>query len=285
MATPAVHVEGLTYRYPGRSRPAVEGMSFTVQRGEAFGFLGPSGAGKTTAQRAILGLVDGWRGHIEILGRDRRAWDRELYDHVGVSFELPVGYPRLTAREDLTHFANLHRRPSRDVAALLEAVGLAAVVDQPVGTYSKGMRMRLNLARALLHEPEVLFLDEPTAGLDPVHAADVRALLRSEQARGATLFVTTHDMTTAEEVCDRVAFVVDGRIVASDAPRTLRLAHGKRRVRIEYRTADGLATVTMPLAVVTQGLAELPDGADVETVHTTEASLDAVFRMVTGQAL
>ncbi|WP_420826254.1 ABC transporter ATP-binding protein [Egibacter rhizosphaerae] len=281
----AIEVADLAYRYPRAEALAVDGMTFAVEPGEVFGFLGPSGAGKTTAQRAVLGLVDGWEGRIRLLDRDRRWWGRDLHDRIGVSFELPVGYPRLTAREDLTHFANLHRRAGRGVADVLGAVGLGDAADEPVGSFSKGMRARLNLARAIQHEPELLFLDEPTSGLDPVNAAEVRALVHAEQARGATIFLTTHDMATAASVCDRVAFVVGGRIVACDTPRALQLDHGERRLRVEYRVGGEVHVAALSLEEAARQLAGLPEGAIVETVHTTEASLDDVFRAVTGHAL
>jgi fluoroquinolone transport system ATP-binding protein len=285
-AGPAVVVDGLRFGYPGSSRAVLDGMGFTVRRGEVFGFLGPSGAGKTTTQHAILGLVTGWQGRIEVLGRDRGDWGRELFDRIGVAFERPAGYPRLTGREDLAHFANLHRTTPRDLDDLLATVGLAAAAGLPVGTYSKGMRVRLNLARALLHQPELLFLDEPTAGLDPVNAEVVRDLIREEQRRGRTVFLTTHDMVTADQVCDRVAFVVDGRIVACDDPRTLRLQHADHQVRVEYRTAAGaVRSTTFPVADAPDELATISRAGSVETIHTTEASLADVFARVTGRAL
>ena len=282
----AIRVENLRYAYPGRSAPAVDALTFDVGRGEVFGFLGPNGAGKTTTQRAVLGLLDGWSGRIDVLGRDRRRWGRDLYDRVGVAFELPVGYPRLTGREDLTHFSHLHAVPCRAIDDLLAAVGLTAAADVPVGNYSKGMRLRLNLARALLHEPDLLFLDEPTSGLDPVNATAVRALVRAERASGRTVFLTTHDMVTAAALCDRVAFLVDGRIAACGTPRDLRLAHGgQRRLVVEYRTDAGLESASFPLGDAPPELVALLRSGRVETVHTTEASLEDVFVAVTGRPL
>jgi fluoroquinolone transport system ATP-binding protein len=281
MTAPSLRVEDLRYTYPGSATPAVDGMSFTVGTGEVFGFLGPSGAGKTTTQRAIIGLLDGWTGEIDLLGKPRRDWGREVYDRIGVAFELPVGYPRLTAREDLTHFANLHDRGSAEVVGLLERVGLSDAVDVAVGSYSKGMRIRLNLARALLHDPDLLFLDEPTAGLDPVNAASVRQLILDERGHGRSVFVTTHDMATAA-VCDRVAFVVDGRIVACDDPRALQLTHGTRRLRVEHRVDGELQVLDLPLDEPSPKLLDLLRSGRVETVHTTEADLADVFERVTG---
>ncbi|MBW3603571.1 MAG: ABC transporter ATP-binding protein [Actinobacteria bacterium] len=215
-------------------------MAFTVGQGQIFGFLGPSGAGKTTTQQIIIGLREGWRGSVRLFGRELRRWSGDLYDQIGVSFELPAGYVRLTVREDLAHFAMLHGTAPLDIDELLGAVGLTAARDQLVGALSKGMRVRLNLARALLHRPRLLFLDEPTSGLDPVTARSIRAVIAEERDRGATVFLTTHDMVTADTLCDRVAFVVDGRIAACDRPRTLKLGDRARQIRVEYRDGADL---------------------------------------------
>lgn len=164
---------------------------------------------------------------------------------------------------------------------------LGSAADRLVGEFSKGMRMRLNLARALVHRPRVLFLDEPTSGMDPVHANLVRDLVRSQVAQGRTVFLTTHDMATAEQLCDRVGFMVGGRLAAVDTPRNFRLAHGKPCVLVEYRDAGVVRHKEFPLA----GIGEAPAFAallreyPVETVHTREASLDDVFVAVTGGRL
>lgn len=282
---PAIEVRDLTYTYAGAATPAVDDMAFAVERGEIFGFLGPSGAGKTTTQQIIIGLRRGWTGGVRLLGRDLGRWGGELYDRIGVSFELPAGYVRLTVGEDLEHFANLHGTAPRDVDELLDGVGLTAARDRAVGALSKGMRVRLNLARAMLHRPQVLFLDEPTGGLDPVTARSIRAAIAAERDRGATIFLTTHDMTTADDLCDRIAFVVDGRIVACDRPRALKLGNRSRQIRVEYRDGTGLRTRLFDVDATDGALARLLTTAHIETVHTTEASLDDVFVEVTGRAL
>lgn len=280
-----IDVADLDFTYPGADRPAVHRMDFAVAPGEIFGFLGPSGAGKTTTQQIIIGLLGGWRGRVTVLGTDVRGWGRDLYDRIGVSFELPAGYARLTVREDLAHFALLHGTPPRDADELLTAVGLADAAGHAVGTLSKGMRVRLNLARALLHRPQVLFLDEPTSGLDPVTARAIRDVIARERDRGATVFLTTHDMLTADALCDRVAFVVDGHIAACDRPRTLKLTSRPRQIRVEYRDGDELRERTFELGRTDHALGDLLEQVDVETVHTTEASLDDVFVEVTGRRL
>ncbi len=280
-----IRVRDLAFTYPGSGRPAIERMSFEVARGEVFGFLGPSGAGKTTTQRVLIGLLEGWAGEVEVLGHDRRSWGNGLYDRIGVAFELPVGYPRLTGREDLAHFANLHAGDRRDIDQLLESVGLSEVADAPVGSYSKGMRGRLNLARALLHAPDILFADEPTAGLDPVNTGMVRDHLLEQKRQGRTVVLTTHDMETATAVCDRVAFIVDGRIVACDRPRAFQLAHARPELRVDYRTDEGVASARFPLGTAPPDLVALLASDSVEAVHTSEATLGEVFAEVTGRRL
>lgn len=285
MTAPVIAVDGLHYRYPRADRPAVHDMAFTVAPGEIFGFLGPSGAGKTTTQQILIGLLDRWQGTVELFGERPDRWGPQLYDKIGVSFELPAGYTRLSVREDLGHFAMLHGTPPRDIDDLLTAIGLAEAADRPVGALSKGMRVRLNLARSLLHGPALLFLDEPTSGLDPVTARSIRDLIVAERERGATVFLTTHDMVTADALCDRVAFVVDGHIAACDAPRALKLRAGPRRVVVEHRTNGRLRSETFTVGTPDPRLAELLASPGVETVHTTEASLDDVFVDITGRPL
>ena len=285
MSDRVIEVRDLHYTYPGAALPAVHDMTFDVGRGEIFGFLGPSGAGKTTTQQVLIGLVRGWQGTVRLFGATPATLGPDLYDRIGVSFELPAGYTRLTVREDLAHFALLHATTPREPDELLAAVGLAGATDQAVGTLSKGMRVRLNLARALAHRPELLFLDEPTSGLDPVTARSIRDLIGAERQRGVTVFLTTHDMATADALCDRVAFVVDGRIVACDAPRALRLSAGPRRLRVEYREGDDLRSQVFDVGEADPQLLRLLTSPDVETVHTTEATLDDVFVQVTGRRL
>ena len=281
-----IRVEELRFRFAGAARDAVDGISFEVGEGEVFGFLGPNGAGKSTTQHVLTGQLGGYRGQAEVLGRSLAQWRSDLYQRIGVGFELPAYFPKLTARENLAAFAGLYRGATLTPLAALELVGLAEVADQRPTTFSKGMKMRLNLARALLHRPDVLFLDEPTAGLDPNHAAQVHEVIRARAAAGNTVFLTTHDMDTVDQLCDRVAFLLDGRIRAIDTPRALRLAHGQPRVCVESRSDGQLRTSEFPLTVPTDPalLALLRDAA-VETIHTREATLRDVFIAVTGGRL
>ena len=285
---PVIAVSELTYTYPKTTEPAVRGMDFTVAPGEIFGFLGPSGAGKSTTQKLLIGLLRGHGGRMLVWGRDPLDWGSDYYQRIGVSFELPNHYLKLTGAENLQFFASLYDGATQDPRTLLEAVGLADAADTRVGKYSKGMQMRLTFARALLNDPELIFLDEPTSGLDPVNARRVKDMVLELKDRGRTVFLTTHDMATADELCDRVAFVVDGRIVALDAPTELKIARSRRLVRVEYRAPEGtLQTAEFPM----DGLADDADfhsvlrSHHVETIHSREASLDEVFVDVTGRSL
>lgn len=286
--TDVISVAGLTFTYPKATEPAVRGMDFSVGRGEIFGFLGPSGAGKSTTQKLLIGLLRGHGGQASVWGRDPLDWGPDYYQRVGVSFELPNHYQKLTGLENLTFFRSLYDGPTADPMELLDSVGLSDAASTRVGKYSKGMQMRLTFARSLINNPELLFLDEPTSGLDPVNARKVKDIILGLKAGGRTIFLTTHDMSTADELCDRVAFVVDGAIVALDTPAELKIARSQRRVCVQYRTGTGILD-TEEFAM--DGLADDPAfhavlrDHHVETIHSREASLDDVFVEVTGRQL
>jgi fluoroquinolone transport system ATP-binding protein len=282
-----IHVAGLGYRYPGAAEPAIEGLGFDVAPGEVFGFLGPSGAGKSTTQRILIGLLRGYAGQVEVFGRPPADWGGDYYERIGVAFELPNHFLKLSARENLRYFARLYQRETLDPVAVLAELGLEADADLRVGAFSKGMKVRLSLARALLHQPELLFLDEPTAGLDPVNARRVKDLIRRQSEGGKSVFLTTHDMAVADQLCDRVAFLVDGRIRALDSPRAFRLRHGAPRVRVEFRADGQLAAREFPLAGLADEAAflDLLRGGQVQTLHSLEATLEDVFVAVTGREL
>jgi fluoroquinolone transport system ATP-binding protein len=288
VTTEVIRVRGLTFTYPKSTEPAVRGMDFSVARGEIFGFLGPSGAGKSTTQKLLIGLLRGHGGDAAVWGKDPLAWGPDYYQRVGVSFELPNHYQKLSGLENLRFFASLYDVDTLDPMELLDAVGLAGDANTRVGKYSKGMQMRLTFARSLINDPELLFLDEPTSGLDPVNARKVKNIVLDLKARGRTIFLTTHDMSTADELCDRVAFVVDGEIAALDTPAELKIARSERVVRVEYRGNNG-ALETAEFGF--DGLADDPTfravlrDHHVETIHSREASLDDVFVEVTGRRL
>ncbi len=280
-------VQDVTFTYARAAAPAISGLDFMIERGEVFGFLGPSGAGKSTTQKILIGLLKGYGGRISILGRDLTRWGADYYERIGVSFELPNHFLKLTALENLTYFGALYRQPTRPPQALLELVGLGDDGHMLVGQFSKGMKSRLNVARALLHSPEVLFLDEPTAGLDPLNARRIKDLIKAQQQAGTTIFLTTHNMAVAEELCDRVAFIVDGSIALIDTPRALKLQHGQALVQVEYLQDGQVARQTFPLERLGDNRAflDLLRCAPIQTIHTQEATLEDIFIRVTGRSL
>jgi fluoroquinolone transport system ATP-binding protein len=280
---PVIDVENLSFTYPRTHAPVLAGISFSVARGEVFGLLGPSGAGKSTTQRILMGLLRGFEGSAEVLGRPVGDGGRDFYEHIGVSFELPSLYLRLTALENLKLFAAFFNRKTRDPMEILGLVDLQEAARQRVESFSKGMKMRLNLARALLHDPELLFLDEPTTGQDPARARTTRQLIKRLREDGRTIFLTTHNMAEAEETCDRVAFLANGIIPVMGKPAELKRAYGQKVVEVSIEAERGIETLTFPM----QGLAgndefmALIATGKVVSIHSKEASLDDVFIAVT----
>ncbi len=282
-----IEVDNLRFSYPGAGRAAVDGLRFEIDRGEVFGFLGPNGAGKSTTQKILIGLLREYEGTVSVLGTRLSEWGPDFYEHIGVAFEFPNHYLKLTGLENLTYFGALYSEGTNTPEELLDWVDLADAADVPVSQYSKGMQSRLSIARSLLNDPEMLFLDEPTTGLDPVSARRIKDLIRRQREAGKTVFLTTHDMTAAHDLCDRVAFIVDGQIVLVDAPRSLELEYGDRRVRVEYLEDGRAETREFPLdgLGVEDGFLDLIRNADLQRIHTLEATLEDVFIRVTGRRL
>ncbi len=230
----AVHTEGLSRRFDGVT--ALDGLDLAVPTGSIFGFLGPNGAGKTTTIRLLLGLLEPSAGNAAVLGRDVRSESQEIREQVGVLLESDGLYERLTARQNLDFFARVARlskgeRDSR-IRALLEEIDLWDRRDDPVADFSRGMKQKLALARAFLHRPSLLFLDEPTAGLDTPTAVGLRSELVSlAREEGVTVFLTTHNLLEAERVCDRVAVIRQGKLLAEGPPESIRRG-GKRKLEV-----------------------------------------------------
>jgi len=282
-----IDVEHLQFTYHGAKRPAVRGLNFKIRQGEIFGFLGPSGAGKSTTQKILIGLLDGYQGRVSVLERELSAWDASLYEKIGVSFEFPNHYLKLTALENLAYFRALYDHPTEEPETLLAWVGLEQDARTPVGEFSKGMKNRLNVARSLLHRPELLFMDEPTTGLDPVNARNIKDLILAQKKAGRTIFLTTHNMSVAEELCDRLAFIVDGEIKLIDEPTKLKIQYGQPMVRVEYTNGAERQSRQFPLTGLGDDPAfiQLLRNQTIETIHTQEASLEDIFIRVTGRGL
>ena len=227
----AIEAQNLTRDYNGLR--AVDSISFEVQPGEVFGFLGPNGAGKTTTIRMLTGQLRPTAGMARVMGCDVVTQRDALKPQIGVVFEYQNIYERLSARDNLLFAARLYGVPKARVEAVLKQVGLAERARDRVKKYSNGMKQRLLVARALLHQPKVLFLDEPTRGLDPNVARDIRAFVADLARQGVTIFLTTHYMEEADRLSNRVAILHEGKIVALDTPAQLKAAHGGAQTTLE----------------------------------------------------
>ncbi len=284
-----IQAKDLTFTYPGTSQEVLHGLDFAIGEGEIFGFLGPSGAGKSTTQNILIGLLKAYGGRIEVMGRELREWGPGYYEHIGVSFELPNHYLKLTAVENLAHFQSLYSSHTLPPMQVIEWVGLQEDANKKVEEFSKGMKIRLNIARSLIHQPKVLFLDEPTSGLDPVNARKIKDLILEVRRQGTTVFVTTHDMWVADELCDRVAFITAGNISVVDTPKALKKQYGRRQVQVEYLNgAREMQQQEFPLDELgdNEAFFKLLKAANrLETIHTQETTLENIFIEVTGQEL
>ena len=237
MANTAISAKDLRYSYGDNL--AVDGISFDVVEGEVFGFLGPNGAGKSTTVRLLTGQLTPQAGTAELLGMDIVSERKKAQQEMGISYESTNLYEQLNAVENLNLFARLYKVADFDAIALLERVGLSGREKEHVANYSKGMKQRLMMARALVSRPRLLFLDEPTDGLDPVSTQTIHALIETATREGTAVFLTTHDMVEADKLSDRVAFIHEGRIVALDTPAALKQRFGMRALKVEVRLANG----------------------------------------------
>ena len=281
----SIVAEQLTYAYGDRT--AVDRISFQVGDGEIFAYLGPNGAGKSTTVKILTGQLRPKAGSATLLGMDIVRETNKVQQQIGVAFETTNLYGQMSAIENLSLFARLYGVKA-DVNALLERVGLGTRGKDRVDGFSKGMKQRLMVARALVNRPRILFLDEPTAGLDPVSAESIRSLILETRANGTTVFLTTHDMVEADKISDRVAFIDQGKIVALDTPHRLKQQYGKRLLRVEIERANGqyeTREITLDTDDTSEALKRLFDGEKVITVHSAEATLEDIFIQITGRGL
>lgn len=288
MAVPAVEVVDLvrTYRTGKGWRPsgpevtALQGLSLVIPQGEVHGLLGPNGAGKTTLCRVLSTSLLPTSGAASVLGHDVVTETNTVRPLIGIVYGGERGlYYRLTARQNLRYWSALYKLSDgaaiRRTQMLLDRVGLADKADIPVETFSRGMKQRLHLARGLVGDPSLVLLDEPTTGMDPVAARDVRALVEELRAEGRTVLMTTHDMAEAEEVCDRVTLIDDGRVIATETPRGLaRLATQALRVEADDVADDIVEQVRGIKGVVAVEVRDGVMSARVDGEETSAAVLD-----------
>ncbi len=280
-----ITVKNLSYTYPKSKTATLRSLNFEIDRGEIFGFLGPSGAGKSTTQKVLYKILRNYEGDVTIDGKLLNDWGKDYFEKIGVGFELPNHYLKLTGRENLSLFASFYKAEKiRQTKELFQIVGLEDAIDKRVDQYSKGMKMRLNYIRAIMHDPDILFFDEPTAGLDPNNAQKIKQHILELKAAGKTIFVTTHDMATADELCDRVSFIVDGMIRLTETPAILKNKHGKHLVKVELKNGNASEFPVAQLGVNPEFLKFLKQD-EILRINSQEATLEEVFIKVTGEKL
>jgi len=282
-----IEVEKLCHSYKKDGNYAVKDVSFSMEKGEIFGFLGPSGAGKSTTQAILSGLLSLQEGRVAIDVQNREGTpDKDFFNRIGMGFEIPNVYKKLSALDNLNFHAKLYNGETEDAMQVLEWVGLAEDARRKAGDFSKGMKQRLGFARSMMNKPDIWFLDEPTMGLDPGTAKSIKGIVRKKQAEGTTIFLTTHDMFTADELCDQVAFIVDGSIVAMDSPKNLKLKYGQPVVNVEYAEAGKLLTKELSMSEADKAeLQKFIAEHDVKTIHSGEPTLAEIFIKLTGRGL
>lgn len=282
-----IKVKGLSHSYNKDGKYAVKDVSFEVSEGEIFGFLGPSGAGKSTTQGILTGLLQLQKGEVTVAGYDIKHIKNEMFNKIGMSFEQSNVYSKMTAKENLDFYRKLFDVKTREPQKLLELVGLGEKGNIRAGEFSKGMKHRLTFARSMINNPKLWFLDEPTTGLDPSIAADIKDIIRAENNTGVTVFLTTHNMYIADELCDRVAFIVDGVIKLIDSPKNLKLQYGKQLVEVEYYKDDQVVKESFSTIKPNdkKTLQDIIGKYDIQTMHTKEATLEEIFIKVTGRGL
>jgi len=286
MSDYAIIAEDLTYYYGDLI--AVDHIDFKVAIGEILGFLGPNGAGKTTTINILTGQMKPKGGRAILLGTDVAKDVKKVKGDIGVCFETTNLYEQMSAIENLNLFARLFGIKSFDAGELLSRVGLEGRGKDRVETYSKGMKQRLMVARSIVNQPQILFLDEPTAGLDPTSSLAIHNIIIQERDRGATVFLTTHDMVEADKLSDRVAFMNRGKIVALDTPLNLKQQYGKRALNAKVLTVGGKLEdreIALDAADTPGSIKELFSNEKVVTVHSREATLEDIFIKITGRGL
>ena len=282
---PVIEVRDLYFSYT--RTPFLKDINFSVNKGEIFGFLGPSGAGKSTLQKVLTGLCTNYFGTARILGTDSNKHGKGFYERIGVDFEFPSLFEKLTARENLDYFASLYSGEKRNTDELLKEVGLYEHADKKVSAFSKGMKSRLNFIKSLVHNPQVLFLDEPTSGLDPNNAKIMKNMIRKEREARKTIIITTHNMQDATELCDRVVFIVDGQMKAIDAPHNFIMKRGAARVTYTFMENEKEQVRTSMLSELSHDelLQRLIAENRLTSIHSAEPTLSDVFIELTGAQL
>ncbi|CZR78846.1 Fluoroquinolones export ATP-binding protein/MT2762 [Clostridioides difficile] len=279
-----IKVDDLSFSYTDRD--FLQNINFEVGKGEILGFLGPSGAGKSTLQKILIGMITNYGGSVIVNGVESKRHSNKFYENIGVDFEFPSLYEKLTAIENLKYFGSLYSKKLLSIDELLKSVGLENEANKRVSEYSKGMKSRLNFIKALLHNPDILFLDEATSGLDPSNSKVMKDIILSEKSKGKTIILTTHNMLDATELCDRVAFIVNGKISALDTPHNLIMSKGAIKVRYTYfDNGEKTSECFLNNTANDKNLNMLIEKNKLLSIHSSEPTLNDIFIEITGRNL
>ncbi|HCQ5838467.1 ABC transporter ATP-binding protein [Clostridioides difficile] len=279
-----IKVDDLSFSYTDRD--FLQNINFEVGKGEILGFLGPSGAGKSTLQKILIGMITNYGGSVIVNGVESKRHSNKFYENIGVDFEFPSLYEKLTAIENLKYFGSLYSKKLLSIDELLKSVGLENEANKRVSEYSKGMKSRLNFIKALLHNPDILFLDEPTSGLDPSNSKVMKDIILSEKSKCKTIILTTHNMLDATELCDRVAFIVNGKISALDTPHNLIMSKGAIKVRYTYfDNGEKTSECFLNNTANDKNLNMLIEKNKLLSIHSSEPTLNDIFIEITGRNL
>ena len=271
-----ITVEKITKRFGNKT--ALNQIQFNVDKGEIFGFLGPSGAGKTTLINILTGQLKADEGTTQLLGKDTKDLTPEDLARIGLVGDSSGYYEKLSLEKNLIVYAKIYGLPNSRVDEVLEQVGLLESKKTIAEKLSTGMRQRMFLARALLNRPELLFLDEPTSGLDPMTSKKIHRLLEELKAAGTTIFLTTHDMVEATEMCDRISLLNQGDLVEIGTPRDIIQKYNKeKRVKVTYMEHSEQVMAFEDL--------KDQDMTQVELIHSMEPTLEDIFIQLTGEKL
>ncbi len=265
-------------------KTVLDGVDISIQKGEIFGLLGPSGAGKTTLIKILTGQLKSDGGTARINGKNAEKLTGEDYKSYGIMMDNFGVYERLSCYDNLRVFADIYDIKKEQIYAALESVGLADCAKKTASDLSKGMKSRLRLARVFMINPTVLFLDEPTGGLDPATAEEIQQMIFAEKGKGKTVFLTTHTMTEAEKLCDNVALLNEGKIIEYGKPDEICRRYNHRK-KIQLHLTDGTDCELPHSETSADELSELLKSGTVETIHTSEPNLESVFMELTGRVL
>ena len=280
-----IEVNQLSKKY--RQRTVVDKLSFLVEPGQTLGLLGPNGAGKTTTIRMLMGLTKPTSGSAAIFGLNLTTQPKQIHSRIGVVFEKPNLFENLSGYENLATFCRLYNQPLSLIKPLLERMDLWKRRSEPVKIYSKGMRQRIIILRALIHQPRLLFLDEPCSGLDPVSARIIRDYLLELKQSGVAILLTSHDMEEVDELCDLIGFINNGKLMALSDKNRLKTEYGSYSLKVTYQNEDQpqpIQEIMTPSSENLLRLSELYSKGQIISVHSTEASLSDIFQKLSALA-